>query len=39
MASFTVEHFGTEGIQAVSHEERINRFRTLENMMQQINIS
>ena len=39
MASFTVEHFGTEGIQAVSHEERINRFRTLENMMQLINIS
>ena len=39
MSSFTVEQFGTEGIQAVSHEERINRFRTLENMMQLINIS
>ena len=39
MASFTVEHFGVEGIQAVSHEKRIHRFRTLENMMQLINIS
>ena len=39
MASFTVEHFGTEGNQAVSNEERIHRFRTLENMMQLINIS
>ena len=39
MASFTVEHFGIEGIQAVSREARVKRFRTLENMMQLINIS
>jgi sugar/nucleoside kinase (ribokinase family) len=39
MASFTVEHFGTEGIQTVSREERIERFRTLEHMMQLVNLS
>ena len=39
MASLAVEQFGTTGIQKVSREERINRFRMLENMMQIINLT